>query len=175
MLDYFSNIAVPIIILGIVIYGKKQNIDIYESFIAGAIDGLKTAWNILPYIIGIFLAIGIFKSGKGIEVLEYLFTPIVKFLHIPKELIGLIIVKPLSGSGALGVYAELVQRVGIDTITEQMGATIVGASETIFYTMAIYYGSLKIKNTGHTLFCSILCHIAGVFASVFICYVLFSS
>ena len=63
---------------------------------------------------------------------------------------------------------------GIDTITEQMGATIVGASETIFYTMAIYYGSLKIKDTGHTLFCSILCHIAGVFASVFICYALFN-
>ena len=175
MLDYFSNIAVPIIILGIVVYGKSQNVDIQESFITGAIDGLKTAWNILPYIIGIFLAIGIFKSGKGIEVLEYIFKPVVDFLHIPKELIGLIIVKPLSGSGALGVYAELINRVGIDTITEQMGATIVGASETIFYTMAIYYGSLKIKDTGHTLFCSILCHIAGVFASVFICYALFSS
>ena len=131
----------------IVIYGKKQKVDIYESFISGAIEGLKTAWHILPYIIGIFLAIGIFKSGRGIEILEYIFSPIVKLLNIPKELIGLIIVKPLSGSGALGVYAELVQRVGIDSLTEQMGATIVGASETIFYTMAIYYGSQKIKKT----------------------------
>ena len=93
-------------------------------------------------------------------------------VNIPKELIGLIIVKPLSGSGALGVYAELVQRVGIDSLTEQMGATIVGASETIFYTMAIYYGSLKIKDTGYTLFCSLLCHIAGVLASVYICYLI---
>lgn len=172
MLDYFSDIAIPAIILCIVIYGKKQNVDIYESFINGAIDGLKTAWNILPYIIGIFLAIGIFKSGKGIEVLEYIFTPFANFLHIPKELIGLIIVKPLSGSGALGVYSELIQRVGIDSLVEQMGSTMVGASETIFYTMAIYYGSLKIKDTGHTLFCSLLCHIAGVFASVFICNIL---
>ena len=113
MLDYFSNIAIPIIILFIVIYGKKQKIDIYESFINGAIEGLKTAWNILPYIIGIFLAIGIFKSGRGIEVLEYIFSPLANLLNIPKELIGLIIVKPLSGSGALGVYAELIQRVYI--------------------------------------------------------------
>ena len=166
MLDYFSNIIIPVIILFIVIYGKKQKVDIYESFINGAIE------HILPYIIGIFLAIGIFKSGRGIEILEYIFSPIVKLLNIPKELIGLIIVKPLSGSGALGVYAELVQRVGIDSLTEQMGATIVGASETIFYTMAIYYGSLKIKDTGYTLFCSLLCHIAGVLASVYICYLI---
>ena len=95
-----------------------------------------------------------------------------KILNIPKELIGLIIVKPLSGSGALGVYAELIQRVGIDSLTEQMGSTIVGASETIFYTMAIYYGSLKIKDTGYTLFCSLLCHVAGVLASVYICYLI---
>ena len=71
------------------------------------------------------------------------------------------------------MYSELVGRVGIDTLIEKMGATIVGASETIFYTMAVYYGSLKIKNTGHTLPCAMLSHIAGVIASVFICYVLF--
>lgn len=174
MLDIFSNMIIPIVILCIVIYGKKQNIDIYESFVKGAIDGLKTAWSILPYIIGIFLAIGIFKSGKGIDILEWMFSPIAKLMSIPKELIGLIIIKPLSGSGALGMYNELVQRVGIDSLVEKMGSTMVGASETIFYTMAIYYGSLKIKNTRHTLTCSILSHIAGVIASVFICYLVFT-
>lgn len=174
MLDVFSNLIIPIIILYIVIYGKKQNIDIYESFVKGAIDGLKTAWSILPYIIGIFLAIGIFKSGKGIDILEWVFAPIAKLMSIPKELIGLIIIKPLSGSGALGMYNELIQRVGIDSLIEKMGSTIVGASETVFYTMAIYYGSLKIKNTRHTLLCSMLSHIAGVIASVFICYLIFT-
>ena len=89
MLDYFSNIVIPVIILFIIIYGKKQKIDIYESFINGAIEGLKTAWHILPYIIGIFLAIGIFKSGRGIEILEYIFSPMAKLFNIPKELIGL--------------------------------------------------------------------------------------
>ncbi len=174
MLDLFSNIIIPLIVLYIVIYGKRQKIDIYESFVKGAIDGLKSVWSILPYIIGIFLAIGIFKSGKGIEILEYIFSPIAKLFSIPKELIGLIIIKPLSGSGALGMYNELIQRVGIDTIIEKMGSTIVGASETIFYTMAIYYGSLKIKSTRHTLLCSMLSHVAGVIASVFICYMIFT-
>ena len=174
MLDLFSNIIIPLIILYIVIYGNRQKIDIYESFVKGAIEGLKSTWSILPYIIGIFLAIGIFKSGKGIEMLEYIFSPIAKLFSIPKELIGLIIIKPLSGSGALGMYNELIQRVGIDTIVEKMGSTIVGASETIFYTMAIYYGSLKIKNTRHTLLCSMLSHVAGVIASVFICYMIFA-
>lgn len=172
-MEFFSNILVPIIILFIIIYGKIKKVDIYESFVKGAIEGIKTAFNIVPYIIGIFLAIGIFKSGKGIELLEFLFTPIANLMSIPKELIGLILIKPLSGSGALGMYTELVQRVGIDTLIERMGATIVGASETIFYTMAIYYGSLKIKNTRHTLSCAMISHIFGVIASVFICYILF--
>lgn len=173
-MELFSNILVPFIILYIVLYGRYKKIDIYDSFVKGAIDGLKSAWTITPYIIGIFLAIGIFKTGKGIEMLEFLFKPIAQIMSIPKELIGLIIIKPLSGSGALGMYTELAQRVGVDSIIEQMGSTIVGASETIFYTMAIYYGSLKIKNTRHTLTCAMISHVAGVIASVFICYILFT-
>lgn len=173
-MNLFSNILVPSIILYIVVYGKYKKVDIYDSFVRGALDGLKSAWSIAPYIIGIFLAIAIFKCGKGIEILEFIFMPIARMMSIPKELIGLIMVKPLSGSGALGMYTELAQRVGIDTIIERMGATIVGASETIFYTMAIYYGSLKIKNARHTLSCAIISHIIGVIAAVFICYIMFT-
>ncbi|AWH79202.1 spore maturation protein [Clostridioides difficile] len=172
-MEIFSNLLIPIIILYIVVYGKYKKIDVYDSFVKGAIDGLKAAWDILPYIIGIFLAIGIFKTGKGLDMLEWLFTPIANMLSIPKELIGLISVKPLSGSGALGMYSELANRVGIGSLVEKMGATIVGSSETIFYTMAIYYGSLKIKNTRHTLSCAMISHVAGVIAAVFICYVIF--
>ena len=172
-MEIFSNLLIPIIILYIVIYGKYKKIDVYDSFVKGAIDGLKAAWDILPYIIGIFLAIGIFKTGKGLDMLEWLFTPIANMMSIPKELIGLISVKPLSGSGALGMYSELANRVGIGRLVEKMGATIVGSSETIFYTMAIYYGSLKIKNTRHTLSCAMISHVAGVIAAVFICYVIF--
>lgn len=173
-MDFFSNILVPLIILFIIVYGKIKGIDIYESFVSGAFEGLKTALNITPYIIGIFLAIGVFKSGRGIEILEFLFTPIANLMSIPKELIGLIMIKPLSGSGALGMYSELVTRVGIDSLIERMGSTIVGASETVFYTMAIYYGSLKIKNTRYTLTSAMISHIFGVIGSVFICYVLFT-
>ncbi|EGT4203403.1 spore maturation protein [Clostridioides difficile] len=172
-MEIFSNLLIPIIILYIVIYGKYKKIDVYDSFVKGAIDGLKAACDILPYIIGIFLAIGIFKTGKGLDMLEWLFTPIANMMSIPKELIGLISVKPLSGSGALGMYSELANRVGIGSLVEKMGATIVGSSETIFYTMAIYYGSLKIKNTRHTLSCAMISHVAGVIAAVFICYVIF--
>ena len=168
MLDLFSNIIIPLIILYIVIYGKKQKIDIYESFVKGAIDGLKSTWSILPYIIGIFLAIGILKSGKGIEMLEYIFSPIAKLMSIPKELIGLIIIKPLSGSGALGMYNELIQRVGIDTIIEKMGSTIVGASETIFYTMAGYFLAVGVNKSRWTLAGALISSFASFVVSVII-------
>ena len=81
--------------------------------------------------------------------------------------------KPVSGSGALGMYSELAARVSVDSLVEKMGATIVGASETVFYTMAIYYGSQKIKKTRHTVVCALLSHFAGVLASVYICYLMF--
>ena len=135
MLDLIANLAIPLIMLMIVVYGKYKKVDIFESFIGGAIDGLKTALNILPYIIGIFIAIGIFKSGKGIEMLEFIFAPIANLFKIPKELIGLIMMKPISGSGALGMYSELAARVSVDSLIEKMGATIVGASETVSYTI----------------------------------------
>ena len=105
--------------------------------------------------------------------LEFIFDPIANLFKIPKELIGLIMMKPISGSGALGMYSELAARVSVDSLIEKMGATIVGASETVFYTMAIYYGSQKIKKTGHTLICALLSHFAGVLASVYICYLMF--
>lgn len=120
-MEIFSNLLIPIIILYIVVYGKYKKIDVYDSFVKGAIDGLKAAWDILPYIIGIFLAIGIFKTGKGLDMLEWIFTPIANMMSIPKELIGLISVKPLSGSGALGMYSELANRVGIGSLVRKNG------------------------------------------------------
>ena len=126
MLDLIANLAIPLIMLMIVVYGKYKKVDIFESFIAGAIDGLKTALNILPYIIGIFIAIGIFKSGKGIEMLEFIVAPIANLFKIPKELIGLIMMKPISGSGALGMYSELAARVSVDSLIEKMGGNVVG-------------------------------------------------
>ena len=172
-MSLISNILVPLIILIIVCHGRIKKIDVYDSFIRGAIDGMKTSYTIAPYIMGIFLAIGIFKVGYGIKILEYIFYPILKLFSVPKELLSLIIIKPLSGSGSLAIYKDIISRVGIDSLTEKMGATIIGSSETIFYTMAIYYGSLKIKNIRHTLPCALMCHIAGVLASVFICYAMF--
>ena len=86
-MELFSNILVPLIILYIVIYGKSKNIDIYDSFVKGAVDGLKSAWSITPYIIGIFLAIGVFKTGGGIEALEFIFKPSILSLLPIKDLI----------------------------------------------------------------------------------------
>ncbi|KXZ40625.1 spore maturation protein B [Alkalithermobacter thermoalcaliphilus JW-YL-7 = DSM 7308] len=172
-MNTFSNTVIPLIILIIIIYGKYKGIDVYDSFVKGAYEGIKTAYKIAPYLIGIFLALGIFKEGYGMEILEAILYPILRIFNIPRELISLVIVKPLSGSGSLALYKDIIGRVGIDTVTERMAATILGSSETIFYTMAIYYGSLKIKNIRYTLFCALVSHMAGVLASIFICSIVF--
>ncbi|OPJ55055.1 spore maturation protein [Alkalithermobacter paradoxus] len=172
-MNTFSNTLIPVIIFIIIIYGKYKGIDVYDSFVKGAYEGIKTAYKIAPYLIGIFLALGIFKVGYGMEILEKILHPVLSIFHIPRELLSLVIIKPLSGSGSLALYQEIIQRVGIDTLKEKMAATIIGSSETIFYTMAIYYGSLKIKNIRYTLFCALVSHMAGVLASIFICSIVF--
>ena len=96
------------------------------------------------------------KVGENFNHARRKHNPSGTITQISKELIGLIMMKPISGSGALGMYSELAARVSVDSLIEKMGATIVGASETVFYTMAIYYGSQKIKKTGHTLICALL-------------------
>lgn len=172
-MEIFLNLFILIIILYIVIYGKYKKIDVYDSFVKGVIDGLKVVWDILLYIIGIFLVIGIFKIGKGFDMLEWLFILIVNMMSILKELIGLISVKFLFGSGVLGMYSEFVNRVGIGSLVEKMGVMIVGFFEIIFYIMVIYYGSLKIKNIRYILLCVMISYVVGVIVVVFICYVIF--
>lgn len=164
---------IPMIISIILIHGYIKGIDLYDAFINGAKEGFKTAIKIMPYLIAIFVAIGIFKRSGAMELLVNILNPIVKLFGIPKEVVPLIIMRPISGSGSLAIVNDIVVTYGPDSFAGRVASTMMGSAETIFYTMAIYFGAIGVKNTRHTLTAALLSHLAAIIASVVICNVVF--
>lgn len=173
-LNFLSLMIIPLMITVILIHGMIKKIDIYELFVEGAAEGFKTAVKIMPYLIAIFLAIGIFKDSGALDLFTKILSPMTNALGIPKEVLPLAIMRPVSGSGALGIVKDLVHTYGPDSFIGRVSSTMMGSAETIFYTMAVYFGAVSIKNGRHTLLAALISHLAAVMASVMICKIYFS-
>lgn len=172
-LRIISIAIIPAIMSIILIHGYIKGIKLYDCFIEGAKDGLKTAIRIMPNLIAIFIAIGIFRRSGAMDILVSIFNPVGKILGIPKEVIPLVIMRPISGSGALGVVQDIVNTYGADSFVGRVASTMMGSAETIFYTMAVYFGAVGIKDSRYTLKAAMISHLAAVLASVFVCGLVF--
>ncbi|WP_352420329.1 nucleoside recognition domain-containing protein [Proteiniborus sp.] len=173
VLKILSVSIIPIIMSIILIYGYIKRIRLYDAFVEGAKEGFNTALRIMPYLITIFIAIGIFKRSGAMNILVNIVTPFAKIAGVPKEVIPLALMRPISGSGALAVVKEIVTEYGPDSFIGRVASTMMGSAETIFYTMAVYFGVVGIKDSRHTLPAAIISHIAAVIASVLICNIVF--
>lgn len=169
LLSIISISIIPVIITIILVHGYIKGVNLYDTFVEGAKEGFSTAVRIMPYLIAIFVAIGIFKKSGAMELIVNIFTPITKIVGIPKEVLPLIIMRPISGSGSLALVQDIVNTYGPDSFIGRVAATMMGSAETIFYTMAVYFGAVGIKNSRHALAAALLSHIASVIASVMIC------
>jgi spore maturation protein B len=166
------SFIIPVIILLILTYGYMKGVKVYDAFIEGARDGLLITFKILPYIAAMLLAVGMLRSSGGLDFLLYALRPVTKAVGIPDEVIPLIIMKPLSGSGALGVLADIMKRTGADSFAGVLSSVIMSSTETIFYTITVYFGSIGIKNIRHTLAAALIAEAAGLVAAVIICRIL---
>jgi spore maturation protein B len=173
LLHIVSIMIIPILITMILIHGFIKKVNIYEAFVEGAGEGFKTAVRIMPYMIAIFLAIGIFRESGALSLFTKLLSPITNVLGIPQEVVPLVIMRPISGSGALGIVRDIVHNYGPDSFIGRVASTMMGSAETIFYTMAVYFGAVAIRNTRHTLSAALISHLAAVIASVVVCSILF--
>lgn len=169
MLEVISIGIVPFMVLIILIHGYIKGIDIYSAFIEGAKEGLKTVIGIMPYLIAIFVAIGILRGSSALDMLTNLLSPATNLLGIPKETLPLILIRPISGSGALGVVKDIISHYGPDSFTGVVGSVMMGSSETIFYTIALYFGSVGIKDYRHTLKAALISYVISIFITIFIC------
>lgn len=165
--------AIPFIIFSFIAYGAFKRVNVYEKFVEGAKEGFNVAVRIIPYLVAMLVAIGIFRAGGAMDVLINLMRPFTNFIGMPAEVLPMALMRPLSGSGSLGVMSEIMARYGTDSLIGILASTLFGSSETTFYVLAVYFGSIGITKTRHALPVGLIADIAGVLGAVLICKLLF--
>ncbi|MBS6252851.1 MAG: spore maturation protein [Clostridium sp.] len=169
VLNYISNLAMPLIILIIVFYSLIERKKAFDIFLDGAKDGLNIVLNIFPTLIGLFVAIGALRSSGILDLIINFITPILDILNFPSEIMPLAILRPISGSSSIAIATDIMKNFGVDSNIGIIAATIMGSTETTLYTIAVYTSSVKIKKTRFVLWAALTADIVGMLASVAIC------
>ena len=168
-IQFISNLAMPLIILIIVIYGVIEKKDVFDKFIEGAKDGIKIVINIFPTLIGLFLAVGALRSSGIIDVAVRIMEPLLNIVNFPSEIVPLALLRPISGSSSTAIATDIMKNFGVDSQIGIIAGVIMGATETTLYTIAVYSSSLKIKKTRFVLLASLTADIVGIITSVVVC------
>lgn len=163
-----SRWAIPILLLGITALGLSKGVPIYESFVEGAKEGWQTALRILPYLVGMLVAIQIFQHSGALDQLIDLLSPLTNLLGFPREVLPLALMRPISGSGSLALLSQTLATFGPDSLVGRLAATIMGSTETSLYVITVYAGSIGLKRTRHTLATSLIADVAGALAALYI-------
>ncbi|MEP7015514.1 MAG: nucleoside recognition domain-containing protein [Verrucomicrobiota bacterium] len=164
-----SILAIPFLLSFFPLYAAVRGVKVYEEFVEGAKEGFGVILKIIPFLVTMLVAIGMFKGAGGIDLLSRALSPILTPLHFPTDLLPLALMRPLSGSGTLALLTDIVHRLGPDNIVSLTAATIYGSTETTFYVAAVYFGVVGVKQTRHAIPAGLLADLAGVIASVIIC------
>ncbi len=173
VINLVAILAIPLMIAVFLAWGFAKKVRVYEVFVEGAKDGFTTAVRIIPYLVAMLFAIGIFRASGAMDVLVSLVAPITNLVGMPADTLPMAFMRPLSGSGSLGIMTELMKAHGPDSFIGILASTMYGSSETTFYVLAVYFGSVGIKNTRHAVPVGLLADLAGMLAAVLICRILF--
>jgi len=168
-----SVLAVPFFLSFFPLYAALSRVKVYEEFVEGAKEGFQVAIKIIPFLVAILTAVGMFRGAGGIELLSRLFGNLLAMVGFPVQLLPLVLMRPLSGSGSNALLQDLIQANGADSLISRMGATIMGSTETTFYVIAVYFGSVAIRRTRHAVASGLLADLAGVIAAIIICRMMF--
>lgn len=166
MFQYITKSIIPIIVVIIITYGMIKGRKVYEWFIEGAKEGLKVCLNIFPYLLAMIIAVNIFREAKLLDILNNIISPVTSLIGLPKEIVPLVLVKPLSGSGALGILTDIVKTYGPDSYIGLIASVIMGTTETIFYTVTVYFGAIQIKKIRHTVWAAVLADLTAIIVSI---------
>ena len=164
-----SILAIPFLLSFFPLYAAGRGVKVYDEFVEGAKEGFGVILKIIPFLVTMLVAIGMFKGAGGIDLLSRLLAPILTPLQFPTDLLPLVLMRPLSGSATLALLTDIVHRLGPDNIVSLTAATIYGSTETTFYVAAVYFGAVGIKQTRHGIPAGLLADLTGVVASVIIC------
>ncbi len=172
-LNFGSKFIIPLLLVGIPMYALSvRKVKVYEVFVEGAKDGFSIAVRIIPYLVAILVAVGMFRASGALDLLLNFLSPVLVFIGFPPENLPLALMRPLSGSGSLGLLTDLVNQHGADSLTAKIGATMFGSSETTFYVLAVYFGSVSISRSRHALIAGLTADAVGALSAVYFCKLL---
>lgn len=166
VLAHLSDIIIPLLIFFVVGYGLVSGIKVYETFLKGAKDGLRVVVDILPTLIGLMMAVGILRTSGFFELLGKVLQPITDVLKIPSQIIPLLIVKMFSSSAATGLVLDIFKNMGPDSYVGMITSILMSCTETIFYTMSVYFLAAKVTKTRYTLTGALVATLAGTVMSI---------
>jgi spore maturation protein SpmA/spore maturation protein SpmB len=173
LINSLSVLAIPWLILFFPLYACLRRIPVYEEFVEGGKEGFQVIIRILPYIVGMLVAIGMFRAAGGMDFITWLVSPVTTFFHFPPQLVPLALIRPFSGGASLPLLKDVVDHFGPDSFLALTAGTMYGCSETTFYVIAVYFGSVNIRKTRHAIPAGIVADIIGPISSVIICRAVF--
>lgn len=171
-----ANVFLFVIIIGFILAGVRKKVNVYDAFIEGAKEGFSTAVRIIPYLIAILVAIGVFRASGSMDYLTEGVSRLVSLCGIDNEFVGALptaLMKPLSGSGARGLMVDAMNTYGADSFAGRLACIFQGSTDTTFYILAVYFGSVGVVRTRHAVSCGLIADLAGVISAIFICYLFF--
>jgi len=174
LLNTLSLLAIPFMLAFFPLYAALRRVKVYEQFVEGAKEGWQVAVTIIPFLVAILVAVGMFRGAGGIDLVTHALRPMLDLIHFPAELLPMCLMRPLSGSGTLGMFTELVKEFGPDSLLARTAGTIFGSTETTFYVIAVYFGAVNIRRTRHAVPAGLIADAVGIVASVIVCRMLFS-
>ena len=167
-LYYLSDSMIPFVIMLVAGYGLMQKVDIFDAFIEGAVDGFKTVYKIMPTLIGLMIAIGVLRQSGALDFLSAILKPLTAVFGFPSELVPLVTVKMFSSSAATSLLLDIYKQFGTDSYLGTLASVLMSCSETIFYTMSVYFMTAKVTKTRYTLAGAMFATFAGIVASIWL-------
>ena len=168
LLETISVFIIPLLIVFFPLYGLIRRVPVYENFVEGAKEGFATAVRIIPYLVAILFAIGMFRSSGAMDKLTDWLRPPLAAIGVPPEVLPMAIVRPLTGGGSVGVLGDTIRAYGADSLITRISATIFGSTETTFYVIAVYFGAVNIKRTRHALPAGLIADLAAIVLAVYV-------
>lgn len=169
----FSRWVIPALLFIIPLIAMRRGVRVYETFIEGAESGFATAIKTIPYLVAMLVAINIFRASGAMELLVKIVSPLTSIFGAPAEILPLAIMRPLSGGGALGITADLINTYGPDSFIGRLASTLQGSTDTTFFVVTLYFGAVGVKKYRYSVMAGLAADITGLAASIYICILVF--
>ena len=174
VINTVSAFSIPLAVITIICFGIKKKVPVYDCFVEGAKDGIETTFSIIPPLVGLMISISALRASGAFELIAKFISPLLLKVNMPKEVFPLALLRPVSGSGSLALVSDIFKNYGCDSFIGRCASVMMGSTETTFYTLAVYFGSIGIKNTGYTLKTALTADFCGMLIAVFVTGIFFN-